>query len=549
MALGLGRDGGLRMPAAISPRRRAEPRWALAALSCLLGFLSVMPLIPQGRFPSFDSSAYIFVADGMLAGRIPYVELWENKGLPLYVVDILGRIVTPGSYVGIWLLELVSMSVVFGLVIWTLRRFVSVAAVAFAAGLLVLGIVMTSVGGNTPEFWNMALQSIGLLAAWILVRGEAPSQSRYMAFVGFAAGIAGMTKLNLLGTWIALLLLIGGLTVAKRQTVADSLRILGVMAAGFFVGIGLSVAPVVAWGATGAWWDQTIGFGLSFSSGDAANTRLSALLTGLNRIAFISWPLLLGLVAAPGAWLVGKRPKMEVERGWMYAFLLLWLSIELAASSASGMPYTHYSMPWLVPSAMLLGMLWDSRSWRHAVLILSAAVSLLGTVHVLPILDAKLNIHRGFPPVIVAESRYFKRAQTRMVEEVEWRTKPNDTVFMWGLDPVVFNETGRLSAGPYSHPLTTLLLPAYHSERRFDDLIRQLEADPPELIIDSTHIRDDMPSIWDLRTKVPFRVAQGQGQVMPYMHVLPDFVEAEYTLVATSWPQVEYYQLNEKRRP
>jgi len=509
-----------------------------------------MPLIPQGRFPSFDSSAYIFVADGMLAGRIPYVELWENKGLPLYFVDILGRIMTPGSYMGIWLLELVFMSVAFGLFMWTLRRFVSVAATALAASLLTLGIVMTSVGGNTPEFWNMALQSIGLLAAWILIRGEAPSRSWYMAFVGFAAGIAGMTKLNLLGTWIALFLLIGGLTVAKRQTAANSLRVLVVMAAGLLIGIVLSVAPVVAWGATGAWWDQTIGFGLSFSSGDAADTRLSALLTGLNRVAFISWPLLLGLVAAPGVWLVGERQKIEAERGWMYAFLLIWLSIELAASSASGMPYTHYTMPWLVPSVMLLGMLWDSIKWRRTVLILSASVSLLGTVHVLPILDAKLNVHRGFPPVIVAESRYFKLAQTRMVQEVESRTRPNDTVFMWGLDPVVFNETGRLSAGPYSHPLTTLLLPAYQSEGRFDDLIRQLEADPPELIIDSTHIRNNLPSIWDLRTaRGPARDAHGQGRVMPYMHALPDFVEARYTLVATRWPHVEYYQLKEKRRP
>ena len=506
-----------------------------------MGFLSVMPLIPQGRFPSFDSTAYIFIADGILAGRVPYVDLWENKGLPLYFLNIVGRMMTPGGYTGIWLLELGFMSLMFGCFLWTLRGFVSGAALVLPTVLLTLGIVMTSVGGNTPEFWNMALQSGGLLAAWFIIRGEGWTRRGQMALVGFSAGMASMTKLNLLGTWVAIFMLIIGLVVAKRLAVAESLRVLGVMAAGFVVAVVLSVAPVIAWGATHEWWDQTIGFGLSFAGGVTGETRLLALLTGISKIAFISWPLLLAFISIPIAWSVRKRPRIQTDRAWMIAFLVLWLGIEVTASLASGMAFTHYYMPWLIPASMLIGLLWDVKRWSIPVLLIPATAALLGVVRVLPILDAKLNLHRGFPPVVVAERKYYKRAQKIMIEEVEARTTPEDTIFIWGLDLVVFNETGRLSAGPYGHPLTTLVIPGYQSKRMLDELVSRLEADPPKLIIDSTHIRPGWPSLWDLRTKEPIQLKE--GRVMPYMHVLPDFVERNYTLVVTRKPHVEYYVL------
>ena len=93
--------------------------------------------------PSYDSAAYIFVADGMLKGRVPYAQMWENKGLPLYALDALGRLMTPGRYLGIWVLELVFISLAFWGVIWTLRRLASTGATVLAVCLLVLGIMLT----------------------------------------------------------------------------------------------------------------------------------------------------------------------------------------------------------------------------------------------------------------------------------------------------------------------------------------------------------------------------------------------------------------------
>ena len=186
---------------------------AIALFALAASLASIAHLYPGDRFPSYDSACYIFVADGMLQGRIPYAQLWENKGLPLYVLDILGRLMTPGGYTGIWLLGLVFTWLAFWGVIWTLRRFASVGATILATGLLVLGIILTAVGGNTPEFWNLPVQALGLVSAWLLVSGEWRAKRWIFAFAGVAAGLAGMMKITLLGTWIAVF----GLLVASRS--------------------------------------------------------------------------------------------------------------------------------------------------------------------------------------------------------------------------------------------------------------------------------------------------------------------------------------------
>lgn len=526
----------------------AARRGALITLGVafIAAFASIAQLFPNhAGFQSYDSSAYIFVADGMLKGRIPYLQLWENKGMPLYALNILGRLITPGRFGGIWLLELLFVTLAFGGVIWTLRRIASIGATALACALLVVGIVLTAVGGNTPELWNLAAQAAGLVLAWLLISGEWRAKRRLFVLSGFAAGFSGMMKISLLGTWVAVFCLLVALAVARKIALRDALQLLGMMAVGFLVAIALSVAPIAAWGATSAWWDQWIGFGLNMKSHGVTGvrgSRLEALRISLLRLLFISATLVAGLVVAGGGWLARRRPQLDSRRLWMGCFLAGWLGIELWAASINGLSYIHYSMPWLIPLVTLVGLLFGGESVRWPGLVLAVVVVALSLWHVAPEFRSRLALSGGFPPVTRVDSVSRREAQRLMIREVESRTSPSDTVLVWGKDPIVFVETGRLSAGPYSHPLDILLTPGYQSERQFAAFMRDLETNPPRLIIDSAPLwNGDRASIPELRVSTPTDTSA--GRVQPYMGSLPDFVSARYRHYTTGNPRIDYYEL------
>jgi hypothetical protein len=503
-----------------------------------------MHLYPDGVYPSYDSTAYLFVADGILKGRIPYLQLWENKGLPLYAIDIAGRLLTPGRYTGIWWLELIFVSLAFWAVIRTLRRFATWGATAVSVGLLVLGIVMSSVGGNVPELWNLPLQASGLVAAWLLMSGEYRSRRWVLVVTGLAAGVAGMMKISLLGTWVALFGLLVALAAARRVSVKDALGALARMAAGFVAIAVISLAPVVWWGATRAWWDQWIVFGVNMTKHGFGGERVSSLEAarqGLERIMFVSATLVAAVIAAPVGWLVRGRPRVDSKRLWMAAFLSAWLGIELWASTSNGLAYTHYALPWLIPMVALVGLLLGGPSVRWPAFAFVGLV-LVGSIwYSAPAFELRLDAHKGFPPIIRHEDDDRRDAQDRMIREVGQRTAPAETILVWGMDPIVYAETGRLSAGPYGHPLDVLMAPGYQSEKQFSGFMSALEKNPPRLIIDSSYLRPNRPSIPDLRVIQPTKTSY--GLIQPYMRSLPAFVDARYRHIVTASPRVEYYEL------
>ena len=502
--------------------------------SFVAAFVSILYMYPHDGYLSRDSSAYIFIADGMLKGRIPFVQLWENKGLPLYAIDMLGRVMTPARYTGIWVLELLFMWLAFFIVIWVLRRFASLGATILATVLFVLGVMITGDQGNVAELWNLPVQACGLVVAWLLISGTWPAKRWVFVLAGFAAGFSGMMKINLLGTWIAVFGLIVALAVSKRVSVRDALLLLGRMAAGFLAAVILSVGPVVAWGATQQWWDEWLLFGLNLagnSSSRPEGTQLAAVWQGISRLTFIAASLVAGALGAGVGWFARSRPRIDSERVWMGGFLLAWLGIELWASSINGQSYPYYNLPWLIPAVSLLGLVLGDGLDRRTRLVLATAAAALGIWYCLPGFNARLDLHRGFPPVVFHEDSNEWAVQKRMIREVNKRTSPSDTVLIWGMDTVVFDDTGRLSASRYGHPLDILLTRGYQSEARFSGFMNELEAHPPRLIIDSSFIKlQNRLSIQDLRVAAPLDTTS--GRVEPYMRALPDFVDAHYRLVA-----------------
>ena len=148
---------------------------------------------------------FIYVADGLLSGDLPYADRWDHKGPMIYLVDALGRMLTPGSRAGINLLEMLSFLLCGALAFLTLRPAFGRTAAGIAVisgGVLVAGFLGR---GKLTEEWALLPQ---FAALFLFARIGATPGSRGAAISLLAIGALGaaafLLRPNLVGLWLAI---------------------------------------------------------------------------------------------------------------------------------------------------------------------------------------------------------------------------------------------------------------------------------------------------------------------------------------------------------
>ena len=125
---------------------------AIAAIS-LFTFLSNPYLGVSGC----DSSIFIYVARRMMAGQVPYLDVFDQKGLLIYVLDAIGWRL--GDVMGIWALDILA----FFLGLWLMTRIVCAEPVALAIWIVLYHLV--ACGGNMPEMWIIVFSALAYALA------------------------------------------------------------------------------------------------------------------------------------------------------------------------------------------------------------------------------------------------------------------------------------------------------------------------------------------------------------------------------------------------
>ena len=128
----------------------------LSALFVALFSTSTSPLFSTD---GGDSVIYRMLGLGILHGRMPYVDIFDNKGLLLYLIEALGQWMLPGRC-GIFLLQVLSLSVTMVFSYRTLRLMLPVRKAVWAAlaALFLLGGCYQ--GGNRVEEYELPFLAI-----------------------------------------------------------------------------------------------------------------------------------------------------------------------------------------------------------------------------------------------------------------------------------------------------------------------------------------------------------------------------------------------------
>lgn len=438
-------------------RRRALPE---AAAFVLFGILALAARWWSLEMPlSEDAGAYLYVADTIRDGGLPYVDAADNKGPLTYLLFGALDIVTGSSTTGLRLTLVVACA---------LTALAVAARVRLAAGVwagLAAGCVM-AILGSTPflEGDDLNTEQYGVLplatAWWLTARGGTRSASLagalFAAAVLMNVGFAALAPVLLVELWLA-----------ARDGRA---RRLAAAVAGAIALAAFPLGWLLVGGAFDDMWTQVIdkartAVGEDVEAGGFSDTPLFEVPT---KIPFA--------IGAAGAALGLIRPALRTASGAALLWILIcWLRVKLAQYEFA---HHYYLTVPGVAAGMVLGLaaLCDLLGSREALrrATLAAAVvagALIGWRYVAEPVRDKLDVPAAdrvrFPQYALAYP---------VADELRAITSSDETAAVSGNNPTVYWRAGRFAPNRFFAEYA--LVPEYAMERR-----RALRDRPPDAIV------------------------------------------------------------------
>jgi hypothetical protein len=480
------------------------------AVIALVAVVVLLPNHPAGRVPAEDAGVFIYAAQRLLDGGMPYRDVWDHKPPGVYFVTALGLALA--GRVGVWLVQIAFLvaAALVGHRALT-REFGPVAAFAASIAWLVAvpRLFLEFSQTQFAEFFALPLQFGALL-----LFSRPPTMPRALA-IGVLGGAALLLKPTLVAVWIA----IGVVMLSTRRWAA--LRPIAAIA----IGAAMPLVPVIGWafarGALADMIDQAFIYNSVYSAYSSASERLGAIAVGLR----LTLPSGLAIIAV-GAWLYALATRRLTPP--LLSVALVALPVEFLFSSF-GRGYHYYFLAWL-PSMSVLVAFAVSELRRRAppraariavtagVLLMCIQPALLVTLLATATDDGRI---RGAAAYVAAN------------------TGPDDTVLVWGSSTEILALAERRAPSRYVYQYGPLATRGYATPARVDELLADLERARPVLIIDGSAGGFVTPPL-DLAGLRAYVSPDPQYEPLAELERVISFVNANYTYVgtepATGWP-------------
>lgn len=180
--------------------------FCFAAAALYLLFCSKSsPLYPMNDW--VDVNCFYTMGKSLLAGKVPYVDLYEQKGPVLYFVYALIALVSPGSYFGVYLLEVVT----FGLFLYyggkILQIYMGETSLAWGLMIPAGGLVCVTYAfshGASVEEMTLFMSAYALYVGLKACKENRALHFREAFICGIYAGMLLWIKYTMLGAFLGL---------------------------------------------------------------------------------------------------------------------------------------------------------------------------------------------------------------------------------------------------------------------------------------------------------------------------------------------------------
>ena len=223
------------------------------------------PLYSGGGY-NVDSQIFQYIGYAMTQGKVPYTDLFDHKGLLLYVYNALGYLLSPRF--GVMLLQGVSMAATLSLWYWCLltvsNRYIRMLLTALSP----LLIMTYYQGGNLTEEWSLPFISYPFAAYVRMVHNRRYEfhQTELIA-IGVCVGALCLLRLNNAVPVVALLLYCLAETIYGRRW-SYAAKSFVVIFAAFLVPLFIAfffMLTIGGWQGVKDMWFANITFNLAYS--------------------------------------------------------------------------------------------------------------------------------------------------------------------------------------------------------------------------------------------------------------------------------------------
>jgi hypothetical protein len=440
-------------------------------------------IITGSPVPTKDSGVFLYIGEAMLHGKVPYVNIWDNKPPLIYFIDAFGLWLGHNTIWGVIALETVSTAVSLTLAILLLSRIfttrIAILGVSNMAALFVL-----LIPGNMTEEYGFCLMILALFCFYSVEIGK-KSLWRY-ALIGLSSSLLFLLK----PTFIGIPLSIGVvLLVRNRHHVRLLAQKLFLLLAGVLFPLILAIIYLVTRHAFSAFLYQVIYLNRVSSQYAPFGLRESFII-GLSSTASMSLLAFTGYLVACIRW---KHIQKEWKRYLLLSVALIDLPLEIIFSGLPGRAYSHYYVPWL-PSLLILSCFLFSSMFEliHAVARIKERYvrEIVTAVDLLSVVFLSLLV---FPLHDFSQTyAYYKPANlayAQAVDFIDTHTKPTDYVLLWGQGIPINYAAHRQSPTRFTYQ-TNLFTP-----QMVDLLYKDLKHHPPLYIIDTSPTNPAIPSL------------------------------------------------------
>ncbi|MEA2408446.1 MAG: hypothetical protein QOE69_2565 [Thermoleophilaceae bacterium] len=435
---------------------------AFRAVGALLLFavLALLARLWSLQMPlSEDAGAYLYVADTIRDGGLPYVDAADNKGPLTYLLFGALDLVTGGSTTGLRLTLVLACALTALAVAARVRR-----AAGDWAG-LAAGVAMALIGStpflegddlNTEQYGVLPLATAWWLAARGDVRSAAAAGAALSAAVLMHVGFAALAPVIALELWFA-----ADTERARRFAAA---------AAGALAVAAIPLAWLLLSGALDDMWDLVVG-----KVGNAVGGNVKG--TGLDDLPLFDIPTRIPfLIGAAGAALALTRPALRLAAGTALLWILIcWLRVKLARYEFA---HHYYLAVPGVAAGMALG---GAALWAPLAARPRLRVAAFGAAAVMVALLVWRYIAEPardqFRKPTTERVRFPQYSLAYVVgDELRARTSSDDTVAVSGNNPTVYWRANRRAPNRFFAEYS--LVPEYVIARR-----RALRERPPDAIV------------------------------------------------------------------
>lgn len=445
------------------------------------------------QYPNPDSGIYLYIAQRVLDGLVPYKDAWDNKGIVIFLWNALG-LAFGRSIIGVLILEFGFILLSTILIYRTTKKVWGVLAAAIGAGAFLYCFTLLSYGTcNTAENFILCIMIIA-----IYIYFSTLNKSNYIwqgLLLGLCLGIVFYTKMSIIGLWLSMF--IGWLI--QTITGGNIKSILG-RGLGVFIGFSIFSLGILGYlqyhGALHDFYDAYFVYNFNYSQYGSYAERFKSFRTGQQLLfPFIQIAIISGIFNIISA-LKYKKYTVVI----LVSVVTIDIFIEMLATSSTGKYPVNYYMVWLPAMSILLSNfafmlqsffkyenpLKDEFNLKILLLLIFTCLAFAPAVHF---------IAKDYLLLLNHEGRLNMRTKgIAIIDFLQSKSEKNDYVLPIGLPASILFQADRKTPSRFFTQYSWDWTSKKQKEQFTRIFLEEVKAHPPKFVIlEEPHV------YWDLR--------------------------------------------------